>query len=65
MEEALAHPNWRMGPKISVDSATMINKALEVVEARWLFDVTPTRSRWWSIDRASSTPWWSSWTAPS
>lgn len=41
VEEALAHPNWRMGPKISVDSATMINKALEVVEARWLFDVTP------------------------
>lgn len=37
--EAISHPNWNMGPKISVDSATMINKALEVVEARWLFDV--------------------------
>lgn len=41
VEEALAHPNWRMGPKISVDSATMINKALEVVEAHWLFDASP------------------------
>lgn len=41
VEEAIAHPNWDMGPKISVDSATMINKALEVVEARWLFDVSP------------------------
>ena len=41
VEEALAHPNWRMGPKISVDSATMINKALEVVEAHWLFGVSP------------------------
>jgi 1-deoxy-D-xylulose-5-phosphate reductoisomerase len=36
-EEALAHPVWAMGPKISVDSATMMNKALEVIEARWLF----------------------------
>jgi 1-deoxy-D-xylulose-5-phosphate reductoisomerase len=39
--EALAHPNWTMGPKISVDSATLANKALEVIEARWLFGVTP------------------------
>ncbi len=36
--EAVKHPNWRMGKKISVDSATMMNKALEIVEARWLFD---------------------------
>jgi 1-deoxy-D-xylulose-5-phosphate reductoisomerase len=36
-EEALAHPNWRMGPKISVDSATLMNKGLEVMEAQWLF----------------------------
>jgi 1-deoxy-D-xylulose-5-phosphate reductoisomerase len=36
--EALNHPTWRMGPKISVDSATLMNKALEVIEARWLFD---------------------------
>lgn len=39
--EALAHPNWSMGPKITVDSATMMNKALEVIEARWLFDLPP------------------------
>ena len=36
-EEALAHPTWNMGPKISIDSATMMNKGLEVIEARWLF----------------------------
>jgi 1-deoxy-D-xylulose-5-phosphate reductoisomerase len=36
-EEALAHPTWNMGPKITVDSATLMNKALEVIEARWLF----------------------------
>ncbi|MBL0148955.1 MAG: 1-deoxy-D-xylulose-5-phosphate reductoisomerase [Ideonella sp.] len=44
-EQACAHPNWVMGPKISVDSATMMNKALEVIEARWLFDLTPERIR--------------------
>ncbi len=38
-EQALAHPNWSMGPKISVDSATMMNKGLELIEACWLFDV--------------------------
>ena len=37
VEEALQHPNWRMGPKITVDSATMMNKGLEVIEAQWLF----------------------------
>ncbi len=37
--DALAHPIWDMGPKISIDSATMVNKALEIVEARWLFDL--------------------------
>jgi 1-deoxy-D-xylulose-5-phosphate reductoisomerase len=42
-EEACAHPNWVMGPKISVDSATMMNKGLEVIEARWLFDAPPER----------------------
>jgi len=41
--EALAHPNWTMGAKISVDSATMMNKGLEVIEARWLFDVPAER----------------------
>jgi 1-deoxy-D-xylulose-5-phosphate reductoisomerase len=42
-EEACAHPNWVMGRKISVDSATMMNKALEVIEARWLFDLPPEK----------------------
>jgi 1-deoxy-D-xylulose-5-phosphate reductoisomerase len=41
--EALAHPNWKMGPKITIDSATLMNKALEVIEARWLFNVPPER----------------------
>ncbi|WP_428425618.1 1-deoxy-D-xylulose-5-phosphate reductoisomerase [Methylibium sp.] len=40
-DQACAHPNWVMGRKISVDSATMMNKALEVIEARWLFDLRP------------------------
>ncbi len=40
-DEACAHPNWAMGRKISVDSATMMNKGLEVIEARWLFDAAP------------------------
>jgi len=42
-EEAVAHPNWDMGAKISVDSATMMNKALELIEARWLFDMQPEK----------------------
>lgn len=39
LESALAHPTWQMGPKITIDSATMINKALEVIEAHWLFGI--------------------------
>jgi 1-deoxy-D-xylulose-5-phosphate reductoisomerase len=39
VEEALSHPTWNMGPKVTVDSATMANKAFEVIEARWLFDM--------------------------
>lgn len=39
VEEALNHPTWDMGPKITVDSATMMNKSLELIEARWLFDL--------------------------
>ena len=42
-DQACAHPNWTMGRKISVDSATMMNKGLEVIEAHWLFDVPPER----------------------
>jgi len=43
VEQALAHPKWVMGPKITIDSATLMNKGLEVIEARWLFDVGPER----------------------
>jgi 1-deoxy-D-xylulose-5-phosphate reductoisomerase len=43
VEQALDHPNWDMGPKITVDSATLMNKGLEVIEARWLFDMPPDR----------------------
>ncbi len=39
LEQALSHPTWNMGPKITVDSATMMNKAFEIIEARWLFDM--------------------------
>jgi len=42
-EEALCHPNWCMGPKITIDSATLMNKGLEVIEARWLFDCPPDK----------------------
>lgn len=42
-EQACAHPNWDMGQKISVDSATMMNKGLEVIEAHWLFDASPDK----------------------
>ncbi|MHB8969899.1 MAG: 1-deoxy-D-xylulose-5-phosphate reductoisomerase [Pirellulaceae bacterium] len=41
VQEALDHPTWDMGPKITIDSATMMNKAFEIVEARWLFDLRP------------------------
>jgi len=44
-DQACAHPNWVMGRKISVDSATMMNKALEVIEARWLFNLAPEQIR--------------------
>jgi 1-deoxy-D-xylulose-5-phosphate reductoisomerase len=44
-EQALRHPTWRMGPKVTVDSATLMNKGLEVIEARWLFDVPADRLR--------------------
>src|SRR5204862_3715096 len=40
-EEALRHPTWKMGKKITIDSATLMNKALEVIEARWLFGLAP------------------------
>ncbi|ADU96541.1 1-deoxy-D-xylulose 5-phosphate reductoisomerase [Thermovibrio ammonificans HB-1] len=42
-QEALKHPNWKMGPKVTVDSATLMNKGLEVIEAFWLFKLSPER----------------------
>jgi 1-deoxy-D-xylulose-5-phosphate reductoisomerase len=42
-EQALNHPNWSMGRKVTIDSASMMNKGLEVIEARWLFDVPPEK----------------------
>ncbi len=42
-DQALAHPNWSMGPKVTIDSATLLNKGLEVIEARWLFDIPPEK----------------------
>ena len=44
-KEALKHPNWDMGAKITIDSATMMNKGLEVIEAKWLFNVDVSRYR--------------------
>ncbi|MCD6430043.1 MAG: 1-deoxy-D-xylulose-5-phosphate reductoisomerase [Deltaproteobacteria bacterium] len=41
--QAMRHPRWQMGPKITIDSSTMMNKALEIIEARWLFDIVPER----------------------
>jgi 1-deoxy-D-xylulose-5-phosphate reductoisomerase len=41
VEDALRHPTWKMGPKITIDSATLMNKGLEIIEARWLFDLAP------------------------
>lgn len=43
VKEALNHPNWAMGAKITIDSATMVNKSFEIIEARWLFDIEPER----------------------
>ena len=43
LEEALNHPNWKMGKKVTIDSSTLANKGLEVIEARWLFDVPPQK----------------------
>lgn len=42
-KEALSHPNFRMGPKVTIDSSTLMNKGLEMIEARWLFDIEPGR----------------------
>jgi len=61
-EQALAHPNWRMGNRITIDSATLMNKGFEVIEARWLFSMGPAQSKWSSTRSPPFTPWWSTWT---
>ncbi|MFH1624293.1 MAG: 1-deoxy-D-xylulose-5-phosphate reductoisomerase [Pseudomonadota bacterium] len=43
VQDALAHPNWQMGKKVTIDSASLMNKGLEVIEARWLFDILPEK----------------------
>lgn len=43
VEQALNHPTWKMGPKVTIDSSTMMNKGFEVIEAKWLFDVDPSQ----------------------
>ena len=63
--QACAHPNWSMGRKISVDSATMLNKGLEVIEAHWLFAMPADRIGWWSTRRAWCIRWLSTTMAPS
>ena len=50
VEDALKHPTWKMGAKITIDSATLMNKGLEIIEARWLFDLSPDQVQ---VDRAS------------
>ena len=63
--QALKHPTWVMGQRITIDSATMLNKGLEIIEACRLFDLPPARSRSPSIPSPPSTPWSSSSTAAS
>ena len=59
-EDALKHPTWRMGRKITIDSATLMNKGLEVIEAHWLFGVRARSDRRCHPSRSrSSTRWWS------
>ena len=71
-EQALKHPNWSMGRKITIDSATLMNKGLELIEAYHLFSVAPASSRWWCIRSPSFTllsasataPCWRNWPIP-
>lgn len=63
--DALKHPTWKMGAKITIDSATLMNKGFEVMEAKWLFGVSADRIESSSTHRASSTAPCSLWTVPS
>ena len=59
LEDALKHPNWSMGKKVTIDSASLVNKGLEVMEAKWLFDVDPLiRFRLLCIRRVLCIPQW-------
>ncbi len=55
-EQALQHPTWRMGNRITIDSATLMNKGFEVIEACWLFDFAPRRWKSWFIRNPPFTP---------
>jgi len=57
LREALNHPNWSMGSKITIDSATMMNKGLEVIEAHWLLKYHRMILRFWCIRRVSFIQW--------
>jgi 1-deoxy-D-xylulose-5-phosphate reductoisomerase len=59
-QDALKHPTWQMGQKITIDSATLMNKGLEVIEAHWLFGASPRRSASSFTRSPSSIPWSSS-----
>ena len=65
VEQALKHPNWSMGPKVTIDSATLMNKGLELIEAHHLFALLRRRSTSWCIRNRSCTAWSSSATARS
>ena len=56
--QALRHPNWSMGAKVTIDSATMMNKGLEFIEAMHLYQMPPEKISIVSTGRVSSTPWW-------
>ena len=55
---ALKHPTWQMGAKITIDSATLLNKGLEVIEAKWLYDCPLEKYTRWCIPKELSIRWW-------
>ncbi len=65
VEQALKHPNWSMGPKVTIDSATLMNKGLELIEAHHCLRCHPSRSTSWSIRNRSCIAWSNSATARS
>ena len=63
VQQALNHPTWKMGKRITIDSATLMNKGFEVIEACRLFDVPPDRCKSSCIRNLRSIPWSNSWMA--